>query len=70
MNKEKWAVEIYAGKEFFGKMIGVDGKSSLFDHQEQAITAAHKLKAGGSLGIWCKVVPHLEGHDAASHKHL
>ncbi|WP_268276834.1 hypothetical protein [Bacillus inaquosorum] len=31
MNKEKWVVEVFAGKEFVGKMTGVDGKVAVFD---------------------------------------
>ncbi|MGY3839018.1 hypothetical protein ACWNPK_17975 [Bacillus atrophaeus] len=55
MNKEKWVVEVYAGKEFVGKMAGLDGKVAVFDKGEQAMTAAQELKAGGSLGVWCKL---------------
>ncbi|MCY7768189.1 hypothetical protein [Bacillus inaquosorum] len=67
MDKEKWVVEVYAGKEFVGKMTGVDGKVAVFDQREQAITEAQKFKAKGTLGIWCKVVQHLEEQVAASH---
>ncbi|MBL4978858.1 hypothetical protein [Bacillus halotolerans] len=68
MNKEKWVVEVYAGKEFVGKMTGLDGKVAVFVKGEQAMTAAQELKAGGSLGVWCKLVKLDECENiAASH---
>lgn len=66
MNKEKWVVEVYAGKEFVGKMTGEDGKA-VFDQREQAISEAQKFKVKGTLGISCKVVQHVEEQVAASH---
>ncbi|KXZ22414.1 hypothetical protein P4T89_12625 [Bacillus nakamurai] len=67
MKNEKWVVEVYAGEQYVGKMSLPNTKVEVFDHREQAITEAQKLKAKGSIGIWCKVVPHMEELDATSH---
>ncbi|AWD87933.1 MULTISPECIES: hypothetical protein [Bacillus] len=68
MNKEQWVVEVYAGNQYVGKMTLPNSKEvETFDHREQAITEAQKLKAKGTIGIWCKVVPHKEERNASSY---
>ncbi|MGX4295519.1 hypothetical protein [Bacillus sp. JK62] len=52
----KYVVEIWAGKEYVGKMLDSDGKVTEFSFRDVAGVAALNLKKDSSLRTWCEVV--------------
>ncbi|MGX6580024.1 hypothetical protein [Bacillus velezensis] len=52
----KYVVEIWAGKEYVGKMLDSDGKVAEFSFRDVAGVAALNLKKDSSLRTWCEVV--------------
>ncbi|UAW07918.1 hypothetical protein [Bacillus phage BUCT082] len=52
----KYAVEIWAGKEYVGKMLDSNGNVAKFQYRDAAGVAALNFKKDSSLRIWCEVV--------------
>ncbi|CUB30825.1 hypothetical protein P4T23_15305 [Bacillus spizizenii] len=52
----KYAVEVWAGKEYVGKMLDSNGNVAEFQYRDAAGVAALNFKKDSSLRIWCEVV--------------
>ncbi|WP_437132710.1 hypothetical protein [Bacillus atrophaeus] len=52
----KYAVEVWAGKEYVGKMLDSNGTVAKFQYRDAAGVAALNLKKDSSLRTWCEVV--------------
>lgn len=58
MNK-KFSIEVFAAKDYCGKLTNLDGSVMEFNTAETAANYAYKLKGDPtktSLGMWYKVV--------------
>ncbi|QHM88870.1 hypothetical protein DXY21_02944 [Bacillus velezensis] len=52
----KYVVEIWAGKQYVGKMLDKNGDIAEFEYPDAAGVAGLNLKKDSSLRVWCEVV--------------